>query len=148
MLLINISISVIIAGILIAFFTSRSIVKPINHLRKKLHNLSLGIYSVHPTKAGNDEIGDMANAVNKLITNFEKTKVCFVVPVPVEVPDSVHATGVVVPGMKSIPTIEIIFLIPDTETSTLVFAASISTVPPTVFDKVVTVESFDELLDC
>jgi serine phosphatase RsbU (regulator of sigma subunit)/HAMP domain-containing protein len=74
MLLINISISVIIAGILIAFFTSRSIVKPINHLRKKLQNLSLGIYSVHPTKAGNDEIGDMANAVNRLITNFEKTK--------------------------------------------------------------------------
>lgn len=74
MLLINISISVIVAGILIAFFTSRSIVKPINHLRKKLTNLSLGIYSIHPTKAGNDEIGDMATAVNKLIANFEKTK--------------------------------------------------------------------------
>lgn len=74
MLLINISISVIIAGILIAFFTSRSIVKPINHLRKKLQNLSLGIYSVHPTRAGNDEIGEMANAVNRLVTNFEKTK--------------------------------------------------------------------------
>jgi serine phosphatase RsbU (regulator of sigma subunit)/HAMP domain-containing protein len=74
MLLINISISVIIAGILIAFFTTRSIVKPINHLRKKLANLSQGIYSIHPAKAGNDEIGDMALAVNKLVTNFEKTK--------------------------------------------------------------------------
>ena len=74
MLLINISISVIVAGIFIAFFTSRSIVKPINSLRRKLSNLSLGIYSLHPTKAGNDEIGDMAIAVNKLITNFEKTK--------------------------------------------------------------------------
>lgn len=74
MLLINISISVIIAGILIAFFTSRSIVKPVNSLRKKLTNLSLGIYSLHPTRAGNDEIGDMAQAVNRLITNFEKTK--------------------------------------------------------------------------
>lgn len=74
MLLINISISVIIAGILIAFFTTRSIVKPINHLRKKLANLSQGIYSIHPAKAGNDEIGDMAIAVNKLVTNFEKTK--------------------------------------------------------------------------
>lgn len=74
MLLINISISVIVAGILIAFFTSRSIVKPINHLRKKLTNLSLGIYSIHPTKAGNDEVGDMAGAVNRLVANFEKTK--------------------------------------------------------------------------
>jgi serine phosphatase RsbU (regulator of sigma subunit)/HAMP domain-containing protein len=74
MLLINISISVIIAGILIAFFTTRSIVKPINLLRKKLANLSQGIYSIHPTKAGNDEIGDMAIAVNKLVANFEKTK--------------------------------------------------------------------------
>ena len=74
MLLINISISVIVAGILIAFFTTRSIVKPINHLRKKLANLSQGIYSIHPAKAGNDEIGDMAKAVNKLVANFEKTK--------------------------------------------------------------------------
>ncbi|MEZ4801024.1 MAG: SpoIIE family protein phosphatase [Flavobacteriales bacterium] len=74
MLLINISISVMIAGILIAFFTSRSIVKPVNSLRKKLTNLSQGIYSLHPTRAGNDEIGDMAQAVNRLITNFERTK--------------------------------------------------------------------------
>ncbi len=74
MLLINISISVVVAGILIAFFTSRSIVKPINSLRRKLTNLSQGIYSLHPTKAGNDEVGDMAIAVNRLISNFERTK--------------------------------------------------------------------------
>jgi len=73
-LLVYIAIAVIIAGVLIAYFTSRSIVIPVNSLRRKLSNLSQGIYSVHPTKAGDDEIGDMAFAVHKLITNFERTK--------------------------------------------------------------------------
>jgi serine phosphatase RsbU (regulator of sigma subunit)/HAMP domain-containing protein len=73
-LLVYIAIAVIIAGVLIAYFTSRSIVIPINSLKKKLTNLSLGIYSVHPTKAGDDEIGDMAKAVHRLISNFERTK--------------------------------------------------------------------------
>lgn len=74
LLLVNIAIGVLIAGIIIGVLTSRSIVRPINSLKKKLQNLSKGIYSVHNTKAGNDEIGDMALAVNKLISNFEKTK--------------------------------------------------------------------------
>ena len=73
-LLVYIAIAVIIAGVAIAYFTSRSIVIPVNSLRRKLSNLSQGIYSVHPTKAGDDEIGDMAVAVHKLITNFERTK--------------------------------------------------------------------------
>ena len=73
-LLVYIAIAVIIAGVAIAYFTSRSIVIPVNSLRRKLSNLSQGIYSVHPTKAGDDEIGDMASAVHKLITNFERTK--------------------------------------------------------------------------
>jgi serine phosphatase RsbU (regulator of sigma subunit)/HAMP domain-containing protein len=73
-LLVNIAIGVLIAGVLIAIFTSRSIVIPVNSLRRKLTNLSQGIYSVHHTKAGNDEIGDMAIAVERLIYNFEKTK--------------------------------------------------------------------------
>jgi serine phosphatase RsbU (regulator of sigma subunit)/HAMP domain-containing protein len=72
--LVNIAIGIVIAGILIAYFTIRSIVKPVNSLKRKLANLSQGIYSVHLTKAGNDEIGDMANAVHRLISNFEKTK--------------------------------------------------------------------------
>jgi serine phosphatase RsbU (regulator of sigma subunit)/HAMP domain-containing protein len=73
-LMVNIAIGILIAGILIAIFTSRSIVAPVNSLKRKLMNLSEGIYSLHPVKAGNDEIGDMAKAVNKLITSFEKTK--------------------------------------------------------------------------
>lgn len=74
LLLVNIAFGVLFAGIIIALLTSRSIVRPINSLKYKLQNLSRGIYSVHTTKTGNDEIGDMANAVNVLIRNFEKTK--------------------------------------------------------------------------
>jgi serine phosphatase RsbU (regulator of sigma subunit) len=74
LLMVNISLGTLIAGILIAILTSRSIVIPVESLRRKLTNLSQGIYSVHPVKAGNDEIGDMAKAVNILISNFEKTK--------------------------------------------------------------------------
>jgi serine phosphatase RsbU (regulator of sigma subunit)/HAMP domain-containing protein len=70
----TISLGIFFAGIIIAFLTSRSIVKPIISLRNKLSNLSQGIYSMHLTKTGNDEVGDMAQAVHKLITSFEKTK--------------------------------------------------------------------------
>jgi serine phosphatase RsbU (regulator of sigma subunit)/HAMP domain-containing protein len=73
-MLVNIAVGVLIAGLLIAFFTTQSIVKPIASLKRKLTNLSLGIYSVHPTKTGNDEIGDMALAVDRLIANFDRTK--------------------------------------------------------------------------
>jgi len=73
-MMVNIAIGILIAGILIAIFTSRSIVRPVNSLRRKLTNLSQGIYTAHPVKAGNDEIGDMAQAVNILVSNFEKTK--------------------------------------------------------------------------
>ncbi len=74
LLLVNIALGVLFAGILIGVLTSRSIVRPIASLKNKLQNLSKGIYAVHNTKVGNDEIGDMAQAVNKLISNFEKTK--------------------------------------------------------------------------
>jgi len=64
-----------IAGsILIGFITINSIVRPVRSLRSKLINLSKGIYSLHKTKTGNDEIGDMALAVDILINNFERTK--------------------------------------------------------------------------
>ncbi len=73
-LLVNIAIVVLLSGIILAYLTSQSIIRPVNSLKRKLQNLSQGIYSVHQTKAGNDEIGDMAKAVHSLITNFERTK--------------------------------------------------------------------------
>ncbi len=74
LLLACIAIVVIVVGAIIGVLTSRSIVKPVNALKARLLNLSKGIYSVHSTKAGNDEIGDMVNAVERLVSNFEKTK--------------------------------------------------------------------------
>jgi len=61
-------------GIILAFFTILSIVRPVNSLRNKLNNLSKGIYSLHATRTNNDEIGEMAQAVDRLMRNFERTK--------------------------------------------------------------------------
>jgi serine phosphatase RsbU (regulator of sigma subunit)/HAMP domain-containing protein len=66
--------AVVLIGIILAFITIRSIVRPVNSLRQKLYNLSQGIYSLHATRANNDEIGDMAKAVDRLVRNFERTK--------------------------------------------------------------------------
>ncbi len=65
---------VVLIGVFLAFITIRSIVRPVNVLRQKLYNLSQGIYSLHETRANNDEIGDMAKAVDRLVRNFERTK--------------------------------------------------------------------------
>ena len=65
---------VLVIGVFLAFITIRSIVRPVNSLRNKLNNLSKGIYSLHATRTNNDEIGDMAQAVDRLMRNFERTK--------------------------------------------------------------------------
>ena len=65
---------VLVIGVFLAFITIRSIVRPVNSLRNKLNNLSKGIYSLHSTRTNNDEIGDMAKAVERLTRNFERTK--------------------------------------------------------------------------
>jgi serine phosphatase RsbU (regulator of sigma subunit)/HAMP domain-containing protein len=65
---------VILFGVFMAFITIRSIVRPVESLRQKLNNLSKGIYSLHSTRAFNDEIGDMAKATDRLVRNFERTK--------------------------------------------------------------------------
>ncbi len=64
----------VLSAIIFGYLTSESIVRPVNSLRSKLQNLSRGIYTLHSTKAGNDEVGDMAEAVDVLIANFERTK--------------------------------------------------------------------------
>jgi len=72
--LVYIAIVVILAGIVIGFFTTRSIVKPVNALRTQIVDLSKGIYASTNIRTGNDEVGDMANALSKLVTNLDKTK--------------------------------------------------------------------------
>lgn len=70
----NISVFVIIAGILIAIFTSRSIVRPVNGLKSILFYMGRGIYPKQKMKISNDEIGDMAFALNRLVDGLERTR--------------------------------------------------------------------------
>ncbi len=64
----------ITAGSVIAVFTAKSIVQPIQQLREILQALSLGVYEKQEIKITKDEIGEMNLAAKKLIYNFERTK--------------------------------------------------------------------------
>lgn len=63
-----------IAGLLIAFSTTRSIVRPVAKLKGILLNLSKGKYPEKALKARNDEIGEMTNALNRLVSALKSTK--------------------------------------------------------------------------
>lgn len=70
----NLSVFVLSFGLIIAIFVSRSITKPVSDLKKTLLYLGKGIYPKRTMKVSNDEIGDMAFAVNRLTDGLEKTK--------------------------------------------------------------------------
>lgn len=67
-------VGLVIFGIIIAFYVTRSIVKPVFKLKNVILNLSKGIYPDQPITAPNDEIGEMANAIDTLIQALKKTK--------------------------------------------------------------------------
>lgn len=67
------NLALLIAAIVIAFFTARSIVKPINELKKMLLNLGLGIIPKSKIKPTNDEVGEMSEAMNHLVDGFTRT---------------------------------------------------------------------------
>lgn len=70
----NISIFVLVFGILIAVLVSRSIVRPVSELKRTLLYLGKGIYPRKTVKVTSDEIGDMAFAVNRLVDGLKKTR--------------------------------------------------------------------------
>ncbi len=70
----NLAIFVLIAGLLIAIFVSRSITKPISELKRTLLYLGKGIYPKKNIRVSDDEIGDMAFAVNRLTDGLVKTR--------------------------------------------------------------------------
>ena len=72
--LVNISAFVIIFGVVIALITIRSIVRPVNQLKKTLLYLGKGMYPHKPMQATNDEIGEMTIALNRLVTGLNRTK--------------------------------------------------------------------------
>jgi serine phosphatase RsbU (regulator of sigma subunit) len=63
----------VIGGVLIAIFTTRSITKPIQVLKKMLLSMGLGILPKERVSASRDEIGEMGNALNDLIRSMQHT---------------------------------------------------------------------------
>jgi serine phosphatase RsbU (regulator of sigma subunit)/HAMP domain-containing protein len=67
-------IALVIGGVLIAIFTTRTIVKPVDKLKLILLDLSKGIFPKSRVKERSDEIGEMTNALNKLVAGLKSTK--------------------------------------------------------------------------
>ncbi len=66
-------IALVLGGILIAVFTTRSITKPIHDLKKMLLSMGLGILPNERIQPRQDEIGEMGNALNELIQSMHHT---------------------------------------------------------------------------
>ncbi len=68
-----VALTLLVGGILIAFFTVRSIVRPIQELKSMLLSMGRGLLPVFRIKPRNDEIGEMSEALNNLIDGMEGT---------------------------------------------------------------------------
>lgn len=66
-------ITLVIGGVLIAFFTTRSITQPIQILKKMLLSMGLGILPKERINESRDEIGEMGKALNDLIQSMHQT---------------------------------------------------------------------------
>ncbi len=67
-------IALVIFGVLVAIYTTRTIVGPVQKLKIILLTLSKGIIPNYSIKAKKDEIGEMTNALNRVITGLKSTK--------------------------------------------------------------------------
>jgi serine phosphatase RsbU (regulator of sigma subunit)/HAMP domain-containing protein len=66
-------ITLVIGGIFIALYTTRSITKPIQVLKKMLLSMGLGILPKERIQTRSDEVGEMGIALNELIQSMEQT---------------------------------------------------------------------------
>lgn len=66
-------ITLVVGGIFVAFFTARSIVNPVQQLKKMLLSMGLGILPKERIDYRTDEIGEMGGALNSLIESMEST---------------------------------------------------------------------------
>jgi methyl-accepting chemotaxis protein len=57
----------VIGGILIAVFTTRSITRPVQKLKKILLSMGVGILPKERISTGDDEVGEMGKALNELV---------------------------------------------------------------------------------
>ena len=70
----NLGVALIIIGILIAFYTTKTIVDPIKKLKVIAVKLGRGVFPKERMKEGNDEIGEMTAAMNNVIDGLKRTK--------------------------------------------------------------------------
>lgn len=68
-------IGLVLGGIIIAFLTVQSIVKPLKVLKLQLNSMSLGMLPTERMEKRNDEIGDMNVALNELIDSMDRTTI-------------------------------------------------------------------------
>lgn len=61
------------SGIIIAFFTIRAIVIPVNYIKNVILSMGKGILPDHKIRTGSDEIGEMSKALNLLIEGLNET---------------------------------------------------------------------------
>jgi serine phosphatase RsbU (regulator of sigma subunit)/HAMP domain-containing protein len=66
-------IALIVGGILIALFTTRSITRPVQKLKKVLLSMGLGILPTEKIESSRDEIGEMGTALNDLVESMRQT---------------------------------------------------------------------------
>jgi len=66
--------ALVIGGVLIAMYTTRSIVKPVSKLKTILLTLSKGVFPTNTIKVRKDEIGEMTEALNRLVSGLKSTK--------------------------------------------------------------------------
>lgn len=65
--------ALILLSIIIAIFTTKSIVTPVRYLKKVLLALGKGIIPNSSARVSNDEIGEMSDAMNHLVSGLKKT---------------------------------------------------------------------------
>jgi serine phosphatase RsbU (regulator of sigma subunit)/HAMP domain-containing protein len=70
-----VGIALIIGGVLISYFTIRTIVNPVNNLKSLINTMSTGQIPKEVIPKRNDEIGEMSKALDNLINGFERTTV-------------------------------------------------------------------------
>lgn len=70
----NLGVALIIIGILIAVYTTKTIVDPIRRLKVVAVKLGRGVFPKGKMKVGNDEIGEMTAAMNNVVDGLKRTK--------------------------------------------------------------------------
>ena len=66
--------ALVVISFIVAIITTKNIVDPIYRLKTVLVKLGRGVFPDKPTSAGNDEIGEMAMAMNNVVDSLKRTK--------------------------------------------------------------------------